>query len=79
LQWLKSGIHFKDRPPSIPSTTPLTLVVPDGGDGRAYLVSQNFDVIMSWNKSTYFALTVGLLSDYIAKSSPLVTQPAFNE
>ena len=81
-EWLQSGVHFKGRLPSIPAGTPLTLVIPDGGDGRAYLVSQNFDVIMSWNKSTYFALTVGLLSDLVAaQSSTGVDEiaPSYNE
>ncbi len=68
LQWLQAGVRFKGLPPSIPSNTPLMMVIPDGGDGRIYLVSQNFDVIMSWNRSTYFALTVGLLSDFIGKN-----------
>lgn len=67
-EWLRMGVHFKGPIPSIPAGTHLKMIVPDGGDGRAYLVSQNFDVIMTWNKSTYFALTVGLLSDFVAKN-----------
>lgn len=80
-EWLQSGVHFKGRLPSIPAATPLTLVIPDGGDGRAYLVSRNFDVIMSWNRSTYFALTVGLLSDLVAQSSTGADEmaPSYNE
>lgn len=80
VEWLKKGIHFKDTPPNIPANTHLTLVIPDGGDNRAYLVSRNFDVIMSWNRSTYFALTVGLLSDFVAQQ-PTTTfpHPAYNE
>lgn len=69
MEWLRLGARFNGHPPSIPSNTPLMLVVPDGGNGRTYLVSQNFDVIMSWNRSTYFALTVGLLSDFIAQNT----------
>ncbi len=66
-QWLGMGIKFKGHLPSMPATTPLKLIVPDGGDGRYYLVSKNFDVIKSWNRSNYFALTVGLLSDFVAQ------------
>lgn len=65
-EWIKSGVRFRSSLPNIPANTSLKLVIPDGGDGRAYLVSKNFDVIMSWNRSTYFALTVGLLSDFVA-------------
>lgn len=81
IDWLHMGIRFKETPPSISAETPLMLVIPDGGDGRAYLVTRNFDTIMSWNKSTYFALTVGLLSDLVAKSSSgkVMPHPAYNE
>ena len=37
----------------------------DEGKGPAYLVYQNFRVLMAWNRSTYFALTVGALADLI--------------
>ncbi len=79
-EWLKMGAQFKDPLPNIPATTRLTLIIPDGGEGRAYLVSRNFDTIMSWNKSTYFALTVGLLSDFVAQpSANSFPHPAYNE
>jgi membrane-bound lytic murein transglycosylase B len=37
----------------------------DDRAGPAYLVYQNFRVLMRWNRSTYFALTVGELADLI--------------
>ena len=48
------------------STIPVALVASDGVAGPAYLVSPNFGVIMKWNRSTYFATSVGLLADRIA-------------
>jgi membrane-bound lytic murein transglycosylase B len=39
------------------------IVLPDGNGGPAYLVYDNFRVIMKWNRSTYFATSVGLLAD----------------
>ena len=39
------------------------LVLPDGADGRAYLVYDNFEAILKWNRSNYFAIAVGTLSD----------------
>ena len=45
---------------------PLALVASDGVSGPAYLVTSNFAVIMKWNRSTYFATSVGLLADRIA-------------
>ncbi len=40
-----------------------SLVIPDGPQGRAYLVYDNFRVLMSWNRSVLFSLAVGILSD----------------
>ncbi|MEI6731001.1 MAG: lytic murein transglycosylase, partial [Pseudomonadota bacterium] len=34
---------------------------------RAFLVFANYEVIMDWNKSIYFATTVNLLADAIKK------------
>ncbi len=44
-----------------------SLILPDGPDGQAYLVYDNFRVLRTWNKSNAFALAVGLLSDQVAK------------
>ena len=41
--------------------------MPDGDPKNAYLVTENYDVIMDWNHSIYFATSVGLLADAIAK------------
>lgn len=41
------------------------LVAPDGIDGPVYLVYNNYDVLMKWNRSTYFATSVGLLANRI--------------
>jgi len=43
-----------------------SLVMPDGADGDAFLVFNNYRVLMKWNRSTYFASAVGLLADSIA-------------
>lgn len=44
-----------------------SVVAPDGIGGPAFLVYDNYRVIMKWNKSTYFATCVGLLADQIAQ------------
>ncbi|OFW83648.1 MAG: hypothetical protein A2018_04300 [Alphaproteobacteria bacterium GWF2_58_20] len=45
-----------------------SLVMPDGPTGAAFLVFNNYRVFMKWNRSTYFATAVGLLSDQIGAS-----------
>lgn len=44
-----------------------SIVAPDGLNGPTYLVYDNYRVIMKWNKSTYFATSVGTLADLIAQ------------
>ena len=41
------------------------LILPDGPLGKAFLVYNNFYKIKKYNSSTYYALSVGILSDRI--------------
>lgn len=43
-----------------------SLVAPDGPGTETYLAYGNYNVIMHWNRSTYFATSVGLLADAIS-------------
>jgi|TARA_R110002126_G_scaffold13118_2_gene56392 membrane-bound lytic murein transglycosylase B len=43
-----------------------SIIVPDKDGNDAFIVSKNFNTIMHWNRSTYFATSVGLLADQIA-------------
>ncbi len=45
---------------------PASLIMPDGPKGRVYLVYENFHSLMRWNRSTYFGVLVGLLSDRLS-------------
>lgn len=47
------------------------VILPAGRRGPAFLVYDNFDVIMRWNPSTFYALSVGRLADRIAGGSEL--------
>ena len=40
-----------------------SIIQPDGAGTRAYMVYDNFRTTLKWNRSTYFALAVGRLSD----------------
>ena len=64
--WQRLGVRGADGGNLAASTIPVALVASDGVAGPAYLVSPNFGVIMKWNRSTYFATSVGLLADRIA-------------
>lgn len=51
------------------------LLVPAGSDGPAFLVYDNYDVIMRWNRSEFFALSIGHLADRIAGAGGLMRPP----
>lgn len=42
-----------------------SLVIPEQKLGRAFLVYDNFEVILKWNRSDFFGLAVGILADRI--------------
>ena len=47
------------------------VLVPHGHEGPAFVVYDNFDVIMRWNRSEYYALSVGRLADRISGAGRL--------
>lgn len=59
-EWAELGVR---RIPDI--NAPLSLIQPDGPSGQSYLVTENFRALMRWNRSTYFATSVGLFADQI--------------
>ena len=64
-EWKRVGVHNVDGSdlPALPVSA--SLVMPDGPSGSAYLVYANYEVVMKWNHSNYFATSVGLLADRI--------------
>lgn len=62
-EWAKLGITSADGS-ALPSR-PLEarLVLTDGAEGPAYLVYANYEAILRWNRSNYFAIAVGTLAD----------------
>jgi membrane-bound lytic murein transglycosylase B len=74
-EWAKSGVRQADG-----SALPITdmnasLLVPAGHEGPAFLVYNNFNVIMRWNRSEFYALAVGHLADRIAGAGGLIKEP----
>ncbi len=65
-EWTALGVRRADGTPLPGPTLAASIVLPAGDDGPAYLVYDNFRVIMRWNHSVFFATAVGLLADRIA-------------
>ena len=68
LQWTGMGVTKADGSPltHVPGIR-ASILMPDGDGGPAYMTYDNYDVIMKWNRSTYFATSVGVLADLIVQ------------
>ena len=64
-EWQGLGVRATDGTNLPKAPLEASLLHTDDGQGPAYLVYPNFRVLMAWNRSTYFALTVGELADLI--------------
>ncbi|MGO9026351.1 MAG: lytic transglycosylase domain-containing protein [Beijerinckiaceae bacterium] len=67
--WSQQGLTRVDGGP-LPANGSASLLVPAGGEGRAFLVTHNFKVIKTYNNSTSYALGVALLGDRIVAIKP---------
>jgi len=66
--WARAGVRRKDGGTLPRAKIEASLLLPDGRDGPAFLVYDNFRVLLRWNRSTHFALSVGLLGDAVTTS-----------
>ena len=64
-EWKKLGVRQANGSPLPSADVEAALLVPVGADGPKFLVYDNFDVIMKWNRSQFYALSVGVLADRI--------------
>ena len=65
-EWRGLGVTSADGSPLPKRNLTSRLVVPAKSDGRAFLAYKNYDNILKWNRSNYFAIAVGTLADNIA-------------
>ncbi len=66
-EWRKIGVLNVDgNRLAYPDDLKGAIIIPDGHKGAAYIVFGNFRRIMIWNRSENYALTIGILADYIA-------------
>ena len=73
--WAKLGVLRANRNRLPNSNMKASLIVPMGHRGPAFLVYRNFDVIMDWNHSILYAISVGYLADRINGSGKLIAKP----
>ncbi len=66
-RWRRLGLTLPDGG-ELPASDPTAaLILPDGPGGPAYLVHDNFQVLLKWNRSLAFAVAAGTLADRIGK------------
>ena len=66
-EWQRLGVRAVGNQALPVADFNASIVAPDGVTGPAYLVYNNFHTIKKWNRSDYFAVSVGLLADAIAQ------------
>lgn len=64
-QWQQLGLRRMDGTDLPKVNITAALVMPDDINGRMYLAYDNYKALMNWNRSYYFATSVGYLSDRI--------------
>ena len=69
--WLALGVRdaFGNALTSAPIEAAVLL--PAGHNGPAFMVYDNYKVVLDWNRSHFYALSVGRLADRIAGAGPL--------
>lgn len=71
-EWAAMGVQTMDAG-ALPSVAGRpAIVLPQGWQGPAFMVFDNFDVVMQWNRSVSYALSVAQLAHQIAGGSALV-------
>lgn len=63
--WKKLGVRRADGSALPNRDISARLLFPSGTEGPAFLVYDNFRVILNWNKSNFFGLAVGRLADFV--------------
>lgn len=70
--WQRLGVRRSDGR-NLPAVDIAgSIIMPSGPDGPAFVVYENFLAILKWNRSDFFALTVGYLSDRIGGKNTMM-------
>jgi membrane-bound lytic murein transglycosylase B len=64
-EWRAMGVTPLGR--SLPDTEMASLIEPDGPNQTAYLLTTNYRSILDYNCSNFYAISVGVLADTIAR------------
>lgn len=74
-EWHRLGVQCAGTQPLPTGDRAAAILLPAGSRGPAFLLHPNFRVILDWNRSLNYALTVGYLADRLRGAAPLVGRP----
>ena len=78
-QWDQLGILKADGSPLGYSDMKGSIVLPAGANGPIFLAYDNFRTTMVWNRSTFYAISVGHLADRFVGGGPIQHMPSKEE
>ena len=70
-EWRELGVRQVDGNPIPVASMQGSVVLPSGANGPAFLAYNNFRTTMTYNPSTFYALTVGHLADRFTGGGPV--------
>ena len=78
-EWNSLGITRVNKSPLGNADLEGSIVLPAGSNGPAFLAYNNFRTTMVWNRSTYYAISVGHLADRFVGGGPIMYMPENEE
>lgn len=69
--WAMLGVIQVDGT-SLPAMENTAIILPQGWQGPAFMIANNFDVVMKWNRSVNYALSVSHLADQLLDGKSIV-------
>src|SRR4029077_1149476 len=70
--WAAMGVKLAGGRPLPNVDDPSSIILPAGWRGPAFILYPNFKAVMNWNRSTLYALAVGILAQQIAGGPPVM-------
>ena len=77
--WNRLGIRRTDGAPLGNADMLGSIELPAGAQGPAFLTYPNYRTTMVWNRSTFYAISVGHLADRFVGGGPIVNMPSEEE
>ncbi len=74
-EWQSLGVRRADGRDLPRVDVKGSIVIPSGHKGPAFMVYTNFQTILKWNRSIFYAIAIGHLADRIAGQGRFLTPP----